>query len=74
MKTPQIKPDWETGIYIGNGVVATPTNNYQALVAALKLAVTAPTDEQAQECVEMAEGFASSLSPEKIQRAKKEIS
>ena len=23
-KTPQIKPDWKTGIYIGNGVVATP--------------------------------------------------
>ena len=49
-------------------------NNYQALVSALKLAVTAPTDEQAQECVEMAEGFASSLSPEKIKRAKKEAS
>mgnify|MGYP003651993114 FL=1 len=47
-------------------------NNYQALVAALKLAVTAPTDEQAQECIEMAESFASSLSPEKIERAKKE--
>ena len=24
MKTPQIKPNWNTGIYIGNGVVATP--------------------------------------------------
>ena len=24
-KTPQVKPDWATGIYIGNGVVATPT-------------------------------------------------
>ena len=23
-KTPQVKPDWKTGIYIGNGVVATP--------------------------------------------------
>jgi len=23
-KTPQIKPDWKTGIYIGNGVIATP--------------------------------------------------
>ena len=22
MKTPQVKPSWETGIYIGNGVVA----------------------------------------------------
>tara|TARA_R110000850_G_scaffold122710_1_gene240674 strand:- start:277 stop:435 length:159 start_codon:yes stop_codon:yes gene_type:complete len=24
MKIPQIKPDWNTGIYIGNGVVAKP--------------------------------------------------
>jgi hypothetical protein len=24
MATPQVKPDWNTGIYIGNGVVATP--------------------------------------------------
>ena len=22
VKTPQVKPDWNTGIYIGNGVVA----------------------------------------------------
>ena len=22
MKTPQVKPDWPTGIYIGNGVIA----------------------------------------------------
>ena len=26
MKIPQVKPDWNTGIYIGNGVVATPKN------------------------------------------------
>ena len=25
LKTPQVKPDWNTGIYIGNGVVATKT-------------------------------------------------
>ena len=24
MKTPQVKPEWNTGIYIGDGVVATP--------------------------------------------------
>jgi len=24
MKTPQVKPSWDTGIYIGNGVVAKP--------------------------------------------------
>lgn len=23
-KTPQVKPDWNTGIYIGDGVVAAP--------------------------------------------------
>lgn len=25
MRTPQVKPDWKTGVYIGNGVVAVPT-------------------------------------------------
>ena len=49
-------------------------NNYQALVTALKLAVTAPTAAKAQECVEMAKSFASSLSLEEIERAKKEDS
>jgi len=24
MKTPQVNPDWNTGIYVGNGVVAKP--------------------------------------------------
>ena len=24
MKKPQVKPEWSTGIYIGNGVVAKP--------------------------------------------------
>ena len=24
MRTPQVKPEWSTGIYIGNGVVAKP--------------------------------------------------
>jgi hypothetical protein len=24
VKTPQVKPDWNTGIYIGDGVVAKP--------------------------------------------------
>ena len=47
-------------------------NDYQALVSALKLAITAPTAAKAQECVEMAEGFASSLSIDEIKRAKKE--
>jgi hypothetical protein len=28
-KTPQVKPDWNTGIYIGDGVVATPKTAWQ---------------------------------------------
>ena len=28
-KTPQVKPDWNTGIYIGGGVVATPKPAWQ---------------------------------------------
>ena len=47
-------------------------NDYQALVLALKLTVTAPTAAKAQDCIEMAEGFASSLSIDEIKRAKKE--
>lgn len=27
-KVPQVKPDWATGIYIGNGVVAKPKYAY----------------------------------------------
>ena len=27
-KTPQVKPEWSTGIYIGEGVVATPKEDY----------------------------------------------
>tara|TARA_R110000765_G_scaffold11789_1_gene37139 strand:+ start:1403 stop:1663 length:261 start_codon:yes stop_codon:yes gene_type:complete len=27
MKTPQVTPDWKSGIYIGNGTIATPTVN-----------------------------------------------
>jgi hypothetical protein len=49
-------------------------NDYQALVLALKLTVTAPTAAKAQECIEMAKSFAASLSPDKIERAKKEAS
>ena len=33
MKTPQIKPDWKTGIYIGNGVVATPTKRDKTMTS-----------------------------------------
>jgi hypothetical protein len=32
-----------------------PRNDYEALVLALRLAITAPTDEQAQECLAIVE-------------------
>lgn len=32
-KTPQVKPDWNTGIYIGNGVVAKPKSLDQRILA-----------------------------------------
>lgn len=49
-----------------------PANDYEALVLALRLAVTAPTDEKSQECLSMAEGFASKLSELEVERAKRE--
>jgi|SaaInlV_100m_DNA_2_1039680.scaffolds.fasta_scaffold242361_2 hypothetical protein len=33
MKTPQIKPEWNTGIYIGNGVIAVEPKQIPAWVA-----------------------------------------
>jgi hypothetical protein len=33
MKTPQIKPDWDTGIYIGNGtIVPEPFKSYAPMM------------------------------------------
>ena len=49
-----------------------PANDYEALVLALRLAVTAPTDEKSKECLSMAEGFASKLSELEVERAKRE--
>lgn len=49
-----------------------PSNDYEALVLALRLAVTAPTDEKSKECLGMAEEFASKLSELEIERAKRE--
>ena len=48
------------------------SNDYDALVMALTLAITAPNDEKAAQCVEMAENIASSLSELEVERAKKE--
>lgn len=47
-------------------------SDYDALVFALTLAVTAPSDEKAEECARMAGMFAASLDEVSIARAKRE--
>ena len=47
------------------------TNQFSALVQALELAITAPTDEKAQECSAMAEQFAAGFNDLEIAKAKK---
>jgi len=44
--------------------------NMGALKMALFLSITAPTDEKAEHCVRMAEGFAAALSDEQIEICK----
>ena len=46
-----------------------PRNDYEALVLALRLAITAPTEEQAQECLAIAKQL--DVSELEIERAKK---
>lgn len=48
-------------------------NHYEALLSGLVLAVTAPTDDKAQEVVEMCEVIASHLSEHEIRRAQREV-
>jgi len=50
-----------------------PTNDYEALVLALRLSITADTDEQFNRALEMAEGFAVRLTDIEVARAKKEV-
>jgi len=47
-----------------------PKTPYEATVLALELAITAPTEEKARECSEMAEGIASGLSEAEVEKAK----
>ena len=49
-------------------------NDYDALVEALRLSITAPDDDKAQECIEIAESIASNLTELEVARAKKEAS
>jgi hypothetical protein len=50
----------------------TPTNDYEALVLALNLAITADTDEKASACVGMAEEIAARMPVEQVEKAKAE--
>ena len=45
-------------------------DTYQALVLALRLAITAPTDSKAQECTTLANCLALRLTEDDIERAK----
>ena len=47
-------------------------NDYDALVEALRLAVTASDDDKSQECVEIAESIAANLTELEVARAQKE--
>ena len=47
-------------------------NLYDALVLALKLAISAPTEEQSQRAFTHAQSFADNLSEIEVERAKKE--
>jgi len=51
-----------------------PSNEHDALVLALKLAITAPDDAKATQCVEMAEQIAANMSEIEVERAKKQAS
>jgi hypothetical protein len=49
-----------------------PKNHYEALVLALRLSVTAPTEELSAVGVIMADSFAAKLTDIEVDRAKKE--
>ena len=49
-----------------------PTNDYEALVLALTLSITAPTEEKSKQCVAMAEELAMNLSEIEVERAKRD--
>lgn len=49
-----------------------PSNDYEALVLALTLAVTASDEKKVGECVQMANEFAGRLSEIEVERAKKQ--
>lgn len=44
----------------------TLTNKSDALTLALKLAIQAPTDSKAEECIRLAQDIASTMTPEQV--------
>tara|TARA_R100000315_G_C5224118_1_gene135506 strand:+ start:1169 stop:1399 length:231 start_codon:yes stop_codon:yes gene_type:complete len=46
------------------------TNDYDALVLALRLAINAPNDETSKKCVLIAEGIAHNLNESEVSKAK----
>jgi hypothetical protein len=49
-----------------------PSNHFDALVLALQLAITAPDDDKAQECIKHAEQLAQGFSEIDVERAKRQ--
>ncbi|HBA57506.1 MAG TPA: hypothetical protein DCZ37_06540 [Alteromonas macleodii] len=49
-----------------------PNNHYEALVLALKLSISAPTEEKSKRALADAELFAANLTELEVERAKKE--
>ena len=56
--------EWETGV-----LTQYPTDPAQALIMALRLAITAPDDDKAQQCIEIAEWLAADMTPEQVEHA-----
>jgi len=50
-----------------------PRNNIEALTLALRLAVSAPTDEQSQKALKLANQLSSSLTKEQVDAVKAEL-
>ena len=50
-----------------------PSNDYEALVLGLELAITAPTKKESLKALAMAEQFAAQLSKQDVERAKSEV-
>ena len=74
-----IKVLWHSAISQRNAVLTiwclmkTPTNSYEALVLALELAVTAPTEAKSKDALSIAESISESMTEIEVMRAKKEV-